>query len=60
MWDNLKQEQEEEQKIKSSMKRSVTQLKYMCVPEDENIQLEYYKSFICETEILILYVLIFL
>ena len=48
-WDNLKQEQEEEQKMKSSMryklKKSMTLLKYMFVPEAENIPLEYYKSF---------------
>ena len=49
-WDNLKQEQEEEeQKIKSSMryklKKSMILLKDMYVPEAENIQLEYYKSF---------------
>ena len=44
--------------MRYKLKWSVTLLvlKYMYVPEAEDIKLEYYKSFNCEAEIIILFV----
>ena len=44
-WDNLKLEKKIKSSMRNKLKKSMTLLKYMYVPEAENIQLEYYKSF---------------